>query len=126
MKKLTFTLLSILSINAFAAKNASEPAVNNKLDVAKLECYCEKHKMIFQIKDNESVGEISKHCMINEDKKNTMIKFFDDHSEQVVKCKVNDGKLILNSCQKFTHTNKDNYKKSSKLNASEYNSISSN
>ena len=82
--------------------------------------------MIFEIKNGESIAEMGKHCMINEDRKNSMVKFFDDYSEQIVKCNVTDGKLILNSCQKFNHIDKDTYKKSSKLNASEYNSISAN
>lgn len=124
MKKITLSLLSILSINAFAATNSSDPLPKDRLDLTKMACYCEKHKMIFEIKNGESIAEMGKHCMINEDRKNSMVKFFDDYSEQIVKCNVTDEKLILNSCQKFNHIDKDTYKKSSKLNASEYNSIS--
>lgn len=124
MKKITLALLSVLSVSAFAASNSSAPTLSKKLDVNKLECHCEKHQMMFELKNNESVAEMSKHCMLNEDKKNDMVKFFDDNSQQTVKCAVKEGKLVLNSCQAFSHTNKAAYKKSSKMNASEYTTTS--
>lgn len=125
MKKLILTLLTISSINAFAATTASSPVAKEQqnLNVNKLECHCEKHKMIFELKDGESIAEMSKHCMINEDKKQTMVKFFDDNSQQTVKCQLHDNKLILKSCQAIKH-DLNNYKKSSKMSASEYTTTS--
>lgn len=125
MKKLILTLLTISSINAFAATTASSPVAKEQqnLNVNKLECHCEKHKMIFELKDGESITEMSKHCMINEDKKQTMVKFFDDNSQQTVKCQLHDNKLILKSCQAIKH-DLNNYKKSSKMSASEYTTTS--
>lgn len=125
MKKLILTLLTISSINAFAATTASSPVAKEQqnLNINKLECHCEKHKMIFELKDGESIAEMSKHCMINEDKKQTMVKFFDDNSQQTVKCQLHDNKLILKSCQAIKH-DLNNYKKSSKMSASEYTTTS--
>ena len=124
MKKLILALLSVVSVSAFAASNSSAPLLSNKLDVNKLECHCEKHKMIFELKDNEPVAEMNKHCLLNEDKKHDMVKFFDDNSQQTVKCEVKGGKLVLYSRQAFSHTNKAAYKKSSKMTASEYTTTS--
>lgn len=125
MKKLILTLLTISSISTFAATTASAPVAKQQhnLDLNKLECHCEKHKMIFELKDGESMTEMSKHCMINEDKKQTMVKFFDDNSQQTVKCQLNDNKLILKSCQAIKHDHA-NYKRSSKMSASEYTTTS--
>lgn len=125
MKNLIFVLLTATSVCAFAASTASAPAAkqHNALDLNKLECHCEKHKMIFELKDGESMTEMSKHCMLNEDKKQTMVKFFDDNSQQTVKCQLKDNKLVLKSCQPIKH-DQANYKRSSKMTASEYTTTS--
>ena len=125
MKKLVLTLLTLTSISTFAATTASAPVAkqHNALDLNKLECHCEKHKMIFELKDGESMTEMSKHCMLNEDKKQTMVKFFDDNSQQTVKCQLKDNKLVLKSCQAIKH-DRANYKRSSKMTASEYTTTS--
>lgn len=120
MKKLTLTLLSFATFNVFAA--TTESAVQT-FDVNKLECHCEKHKMMFELKDGESLTEMSKHCTMNIDKKNSAVKFLDDNSGQLVKCNVANGKLEINTCKQFKH-NKSDYTKSSKLTASEYSSAS--
>lgn len=92
MKKILGVLLSGITVTSFAA---------NAVDVTKLECHCEKHHMIFAVTDGEKVSEMAKHCMLNEDKKNTMVKFFDDNSKQTVKCAVVDDKIQLKSCKEF-------------------------
>lgn len=125
MKKLVYTLLATASLSAFAANNESAvAATNNQLDLNKLECHCEKHQMIFQLKDGESVTEMSKHCLINENKKQSAIKFLDDNSHETVKCDIKDGKLVIKSCKAFKHTEKAKYKHSSKMSASEYTTTS--
>lgn len=121
MKKLITSILLLSSISSFAAgSDASSPS----LDVTKLECHCEKHKMIFELKNGEPISEMSKHCTMNIDKKNSMVKFLDDRSEQTVKCSVKDGKLEINTCKPFKH-NKTEYKRSSMMSESQYNEISS-
>lgn len=118
MKKIVTSILLLSSINVFATTSeASAPS----FDVSKLACHCEKHKMIFELKDGESLTEMSKHCAINFDKKNSMVKFFDDHSEQTVKCSEQNGKLEINTCKPLKHTNKHEYTKSSMLSESDYN-----
>ena len=125
MKKIIYTLLATASLSAFAANTESATATSNhQLDLNKLECHCEKHQMIFQLKDGESVAEMSKHCLVNENKKHSAIKFFDDNSRETVKCDVKDGKLVIKSCKAFKHTEKANYKHSSKMSASEYTTTS--
>jgi len=69
------------------------------LDINQLECHCEKHSIIMHVHDNDKVSEMSKHCMINEDKKNSTIKFFDDNSKSTVKCSVVGEKIELASCK---------------------------
>jgi nitrite reductase/ring-hydroxylating ferredoxin subunit len=124
MKKILALILTGCTLSAFAANIESATTADNKLDTSKLECHCEKHGMIFDIKDGEKVSEMSKHCLINENKTQSMVKFLDENSNKQVKCKVNDGKLELNSCQEFNHTNKANYTHSSKMTASQYTTTS--
>jgi hypothetical protein len=122
MKKIITCLLVTLSCGAFAVgSDASVPA----LDTSKLECHCEKHKMIFELKDGESLSEMSKHCTMNIDKNNSMVKFMDDRSEQTVKCSVKNDKLEINTCKPFKHSNKSEYKRSTMMSESEYTNVSS-
>lgn len=120
MKKILISLLSFASLSTFAVTTpqSSAPA----LDVNKLECHCEKHQMMFELKNGESLTEMSKHCTMNIDKKNSMVKFLDDNSGQTVKCSTKDGKLEINTCKTFKH-NKSQYTKSSNLSESQYNAI---
>lgn len=121
MQKKLIPLFVMLSASAFAVTStASAPS----LDVTKLECHCEKHKMIFELQNGEPLSEMSKHCTMNIDKKNSMVKFVDDRSEQTVKCSVKDGKLEINTCKPFKHTNKSEYTRSSMLSESDYKNIS--
>ena len=92
MKKIMLLMLSGLAATSFAATT---------LDVNNLECHCEKHQMIFKLQDGESITEMTKHCMLNQDKKHDMVKFYDDNSKQTVKCKVAKNKLDIQSCQAF-------------------------
>ncbi|MDD3266975.1 MAG: hypothetical protein PHC75_07350 [Burkholderiales bacterium] len=123
MKKLLLALLSALSIQSFA--NTIESGTVNNYNLNNLECHCEKHKMIFEIKDNESITEMKKHCLINESKTQNTVKFVDDNSGKQIKCDVKNDKLIIKSCKEFNHADRANYKKSSKITASTYNDISS-
>ncbi|RTK93829.1 MAG: hypothetical protein EKK64_09510 [Neisseriaceae bacterium] len=107
MKKLLTLLAAVASINAFAEANVAP--INPPLDLNHLECHCEKHGMILDIKNGESIQEMSKHCLINENKKDSAVKFFDDNSKRTVKCEVKDDKLVLKSCKVLKH-NTMNYK----------------
>lgn len=121
MKKTLAILFSLSTLNTFAATTSASSAPS--IDINKLECHCEKHKMIFELKDGESLSEMSKHCTMNIDKKNSMVKFLDDNSNQTVKCSVMNGKLEINTCKPLQH-NKSQYTRSSNLSESQYNTIS--
>lgn len=71
---------------------------NDTLDKDNLECHCEKHGMIFDVKDGTLITEMNKHCMINEDKKNSTVKFLDENSAKTIKCSVKNGKIETKSC----------------------------
>lgn len=122
MKKTLLTLLSIASINSFALDAESK---ESNINIHKLECHCEKHQMIFEIKDDESISEMAKHCLINQNKTHSMVKFLDDNSKKTVKCDVKNGKLVLKSCETFSHVNQNNYSRSSKMSKNTYNAVSS-
>lgn len=91
MKKILSTLL-ISSATLAAADN---------LDTSNIACHCDKHNMIFNLKDGEKISEMSKHCMINEDKAKSSVKLFDDNSKQTIKCNLKNGAVQLNSCAVF-------------------------